>query len=413
MSLPKPLSTDRTFYIAGAGIAGLTLALALAKFGATVIVLERNAAVSEFGAGLQISPNARRVLSMLGLDKDLRAKSLEPEGIDVYPYGRKKPLVTLALGQTVQQRYGDPYLVMHRADLVEVLYKACRRFANIDIVFNVRAWDAVSHARGASVTADEISGQGRSGRAFAVVGADGVHSFTRTSLLEGAAAKYTGVAAWRALVPIDDLKSVLATDRTSLLLAPGFHTVAYPLPHRRQFNLAMFAKLPLNHTKTENAPSSPILPRQWRQSGRIDAIMRAAKGLWGFWPLYTVQTPIWSRGAIGILGDAAHAMEPFQAQGAAMAIEDAAVLAPLLMTEADANTAFRRFEAMRRDRVTHVARTSHRNGTLFHLPEPLSFGRDLVLALQGRNGHLKRLDWLYDYKINPETGAPTAVIAHP
>lgn len=129
--------TGRAIYIAGAGIAGLTLALALAKFGAHVVVLERNKAIQEVGAGLQISPNARKALNQLGLDKALHAKSFEPSGIDVYPFRAKKPLVTLTLGAEVARRYGAPYAVMHRADLVEVLFKACKRFANIDILFGV------------------------------------------------------------------------------------------------------------------------------------------------------------------------------------------------------------------------------------------------------------------------------------
>src|SRR5688500_4702822 len=124
----------RTFYIAGAGISGLTLALALAKFGANVTVLERNAAVSELGAGLQISPNARRILDSLGLEQAIAANSLEPTGIDLYPSGAKRPLVTLELGAIMGERFGAPYAVMHRADLADALYKTTRRFANIDIL---------------------------------------------------------------------------------------------------------------------------------------------------------------------------------------------------------------------------------------------------------------------------------------
>ena len=114
----------RTVYIAGAGIAGLTLALALAKFGASVVVLERHAGIQEFGAGLQISPNARRVLNQLGLDRQLAAHSFEPKGIDLYPFRAERPLTTLMLGQAVRDRYQVPYAVMHRADLVEVLHRA-------------------------------------------------------------------------------------------------------------------------------------------------------------------------------------------------------------------------------------------------------------------------------------------------
>src|SRR5882757_8718472 len=118
------MASGRTIYIAGAGIAGMTLALALAKFGATVIVLERNKKVQEVGAGIQLSPNARRVLNQLGLDRAIAAKSFEPHGIDVFPYRAKHPVVTLELGKIMRERYRVPYTVMHRADLADLLFKA-------------------------------------------------------------------------------------------------------------------------------------------------------------------------------------------------------------------------------------------------------------------------------------------------
>src|SRR5262249_24054047 len=151
-------------------------ALALAKFGATVVVVERNKKIQEVGAGIQISPNARRVLNHLGLDKAIAQKSFEPTGIDVHPFRSEKPLVTLALGPAMRETFGAPYSVMHRADLAEVLFKACRRFANIDMVFGVRNFDAVNHERGTSLVIDEANGGSRSARVHALVGADGVRS---------------------------------------------------------------------------------------------------------------------------------------------------------------------------------------------------------------------------------------------
>lgn len=382
--------TGRTYYVAGAGITGLTLALALAKFGAKVIVLERNPVLSEFGAGLQISPNARLVLDRLGLDEAITARSLEPVGIDIYPHRAAQPLVTLELGESMRDNFGAPYAVMHRADLADALYKATRRFANIDILFGVRSWDVVSHARGVTVSIDEADGQTRTGRGRAFIGADGVHSQTRRNLLQGPEAEYRKRVAWRTQLPFDSVAGQLALDRVSVLFAPGYHMVCYPLPHRAQVNIALFAK-----AAPDTAGTTPALPR--RRSPRIDTLLAAAGNTWTPWPLYTVDAITWHAGNIGIIGDAAHAMVPFQAQGAAMGIEDAAVLAPLLINATSAETAFASYAQIRRPRVTRVARTSTTNGTIFHLPWPLSIVRNLVIASQGNSGHIKRLAWLYGH----------------
>ena len=399
----------RTVYIAGAGIAGMTLALALAKFGATVVVLERNAEVQEVGAGLQISPNARKILNRLGLDKALAAKAFEPAGIDVYPYGAREPLVTLELGHTIKERFGAPYAVMHRADLAEVLYRACKRFANIDMLFGVRAYDVVSHSRGVSVTVDEADGKSRSARAFAFIGADGVNSRTRTDVLMGPKATYSGMVAWRITLGQPALDRVLIPGRTSLLWGPGYHAVTYPLPHRKQVNVALFAKMKADRAFHGEPPRAPDLPWAAMKSRAFDAIREAAGEDWGYWPVSTVTTPTWAEGGVGLIGDAAHAMLPFQAQGAAMAIEDAAILAPLLMTEADAESALRRYAALRQPRVERVRNLSNSNGFAFHLEWPFTVARNAVVKMQGPRGHLKRLEWLYGYDAAPDpTGLPPA-----
>ncbi len=399
----------RTVYIAGAGIAGMTLALALAKFGATVVVLERNAEVQEVGAGLQVSPNARKILNRLGLDKALAAKAFEPAGIDVYPYGAREPLVALELGHTIKERFGAPYAVMHRADLAEVLYRACKRFANIDMLFGVRAYDVVSHSRGVSVTVDEADGKSRSARAFAFIGADGVNSRTRTGVLMGPEATYSGMVAWRITLPQQALDRVLIPGRTSLLWGPGYHAVTYPLPHRKQINVALFAKMKAERAFHGEPPHAPDLPWAAMKSRAFDAIREAAGEDWGYWPVSTVTTPTWAEGGVGVIGDAAHAMLPFQAQGAAMAIEDAAILAPLLMTEADAESALRRYAALRQPRVERVRNLSSSNGFAFHFEWPFTVARNAVVKLQGPRGHLKRLGWLYGYDAAPDPeGLPPA-----
>ncbi|MET3924977.1 FAD-dependent monooxygenase [Devosia sp. 2618] len=395
--------TGRSFYIAGAGIAGLTLALALAKFGATVTVLERSLAISEFGAGLQISPNARRILNRLGLDEAITATSLEPAGIDIYPHRRATPLVTLELGAIMREKFGAPYAVMHRADLAEALYLACRRFGNIDIRFGVSVQHAETSEQGVTLNINEASAKTRIARGLALIGADGVYSRTRTSFLDGPAAAYGGRVAWRTLLPFDSVSGQIALDRVSVLFGPGYHMVCYPLPHRRQVNVALFAQVAQTHG---DLGTHPILRKPRRPSPGIDAILAAAGESWTHWPLYTVETPVWHQGNVGLIGDAAHAMVPFQAQGAAMGIEDAAVLAPLLISENSAAQAFENYQQIRQQRVARVAKTSAMNGRIFHMAWPLSVARNSVIALQGSRGHLRRLDWLYAHDTQPVYAPP-------
>lgn len=388
--------TGRNYVIAGAGISGLTLALALAKFGATVVVLERAETVQEFGAGLQISPNARLVLDRLGLGEALNRIGLEPQALDVYPQGGSSPLISLELGPIMIERFGAPYAVMHRADLADALYKACRRFANIDIMFGVRGWDVESHARGVTVAIDEANGQSRTTRALAFVGADGVHSQTRKQILGGPQEVFGGRIAWRTLVPFDAVAPHIATDRVSVFFGSGHHLVCYPLPHRRQVNLALF--LP-----GRSAGKDQQLPPFRVGGGPAEALMKAAGDSWTPWPLNTVTTPVWHRGNIGLVGDAAHAMVPFQAQGAAMGIEDGAVLAPLLMENAQAEVALARYAAIRQPRVAKVAALSASNGRIFHMSWPLSVARDTVMRVQGPRAHLDRLGWIYGHDVGERT----------
>ncbi len=391
----------RKFVIAGAGISGLTLALALAKFGASVTVIERQERIQEFGAGLQISPNARRILDRLGAGRYLMPRIFQPNAIDIYPFGRKKPLISLELGAVMQSRFGAPYGVMHRADLVEALHQACKRFASIDILFGVKNVDFAHHARGFTVMIEEADSRSRTIRPFAYVGADGVNSATRTELVGGPRALYSGYVAWRTLIPLDQLPDGLDLDNTSLFWAAGFHAVLYPLKHLGVANVALISRMSEKKARKAQQTKSFRAPTDLKYSKMLKAIFAAATDITP-WPLYAVSTSKWNEGAVGLIGDAAHAMLPFQAQGAAMGIEDAAVLAPLLIANEDPESAFRSFTHHRQKRTTRMARTSAANGLIFHMPPLLDYARDLVVLQQGPRAHLKRLDWIYSYDPAPE-----------
>jgi salicylate hydroxylase len=396
----------RLIYVAGAGIAGMTLALALAKFGATVVVLERNASIQEAGAGLQVSPNGRHILNRLGLDRPLAARSFEPDGIDIYPYGARDPLVTLELGPIMREEFGAAYSVMHRADLADVLHKACKRFANIDILFGVRAYDVEPHARGVAVLVEEADGKTRSANAFAFIGADGVHSRTRTDLLGGPAAQYSGMVAWRTTIDERRFPTNLSRQHTSVLWGPGYHAVTYPLPARGEVNAVLFTRVKASDLSREQKPTAPKLPWAVLPSRMFSALVEAGGDSWSYWPAFTVDAPTWHKAGIGLIGDAAHAMLPFQAQGAMMAVEDAAVLAPLLIASAEAESALARYSEIRQPRVRRVQAISRSNGAAFHMEWPFTLGRDAVVKAQGPRGHIGRLEWLYGHDAAESIDAP-------
>ena len=390
----------RTIYIAGAGVAGMTLALVLARFDVKVVLLEKNSSLQTEGAGIQISPNARKVLDRLGMNDALKTTGFEPAAIDIYPFHAKKPLISLQLGEIARKRFGAPYIVIHRADLANALYEACKRFANIEILFGIRTFDMQTHARGLSVTCETKACDSFMVHPFAFVGADGVHSLTRTQVLNGPPAVYSGYAAWRALIPKSMLESLFDSNRTSLLWAPGFHAVTYPHPQRNLMNVALFCKERQDGNTRPKMVPAPAIPETVFNSPRISAILAAAEAGWQKWPLFAVRAPRWHKGPVGLIGDAAHAMLPFQAQGAAMAIEDAAVLAPLLARNETAEKAFQTYVGIRRRRVQRVVRISAINSIIYHAGWPLTVGRNMVVKLQGPTGHLKRLAWIYGHDVS-------------
>lgn len=381
-------ATGRHFIIIGAGIAGMTLALGLAKFGAKVSIIERQTDIEEFGAGIQLSPNARLILDRLGLAEALSEVSFEPEALDSYTLSSKGPIATMELGPLMREKFGSSYAILHRADLAGVLHAACRRFANTEIHFGVTDWQMQDDVGG--VTVHFTAGrEKRALRGEALIGADGVHSQTRLSAIRGPQAVFGKRIAWRALIPMEKLDGIISPNRVSVFFARGFHLVCYPLPHRKQFNLALFT--PGEDIKALGQPTLK------KPGAKVSAILSAARDQWTPWALNTVSTNVWSRGRIGLIGDAAHALVPFQAQGAAMGIEDAAVLAPLLMGTEQPEAAFSHYAKRRQKRLHAVAALSAQNGRIFHMAWPFSWARNVVMAKQGTRAHLKRLGWIYSY----------------
>ena len=408
------MAATRTIIVAGAGIGGLTASLTLAARGFRVVILEKAERLEEAGAGLQLSPNASRVLVELGLKPRLGALAVTPDAINIMSARAGGEIARLPLGEAASFRAGAPYWVVHRADLQAALLAEVNDNPDIDLRLGCQFEDVTGHAKGLTVV--QRSGNARRQElAVALIGADGIWSAVRNHLFPEVQPQFSGLIAWRGTLDATALPREYTSARVQLWMGPNAHLVAYPISGARQINVVAVVPGTWNRpgwnaagdaNEIKNAFSS-----QWPATARM---LVGAVDEWRRWALFTVPDHgEWSDGAIALLGDAAHAMLPFAAQGAGMAIEDAAVLAQVLsegvlsegvLSESAGENiaaipgALKRYGRLRRARVLQVQRAARRQGRIYHLTGPLAFARDLAIKAMGPQRMLARQDWIYDWR---------------
>jgi 2-polyprenyl-6-methoxyphenol hydroxylase-like FAD-dependent oxidoreductase len=399
------VAVTRTIIVAGAGIGGLTAALALAAKGFRVVVLEKAERLEEAGAGLQLSPNASRVLVELGLQPRLASRAVMPDAINIMSAREGGEIARLPLGEAASFRAGAPYWVVHRADLQAALQAHVNDNPDIELRLGCQFDDVTSHAKGLTVV--QRSGDARrQDLAVALIGADGIWSSVRNHLFPDVQPQFSGLIAWRGTLDATALPREYTSPRVQLWMGPNAHLVAYPISGARQINVVAIVpgtwnrpgwSAPGGTNEIKDAFASP----RWPPSARM---LIGAVDEWRRWALFTVpDIGDWSEGAIALVGDAAHAMLPFAAQGAGMAIEDAAVLAKALSDSAGENiagipAALKRYGRLRRARVLQVQRAARRSGRIYHLTGPLALARDLTIKAMGPKRVLARQDWIYDWR---------------
>ena len=396
----RATGSSRTVIIAGAGIGGLTAALALAARDFRAVVIDKAERLEETGAGIQLSPNASSVLHGLGLAERLRASAVAVDEIRIRSQHHRK-VARLPLGHAAELRFGAPYLVVHRGDLQAALLAAAQAHPDIEIELGLSVERWASHPNG--VTVQCLRGTTAIDRhGIALVGADGLWSTLRTRLFGEQAPRFAGRIAWRTTVPAKTLDPEYREGAVNLWLGAKAHLVIYPVKARKAINLVAVAPdtTPTSgwSTKADRAEVLARFPR-WFWSEDVRDILAWPES-WLKWPLYD-RPPLatWGRGAMTLLGDAAHPMLPFLAQGAAMAIEDAAVLAACLADgRGEIEAALRRYEGLRRVRTAKVQRAARRNDRFYHFGWPLSFARNLALKALGGERLLARYDWIYDWR---------------
>jgi salicylate hydroxylase len=399
------VAASRTIVVAGAGIGGLTAALAVAARGFRVVVLEKAERLEESGAGLQLSPNASRVLIDLGLQPRLAARAVTPEAISIMSAQRGGEVIRLPLGEAATSRAGAPYWVMHRADLQAALQAQVNDHPDIELRLGCQFEDVVPHAKGLTVV--QRSGMTRQQElAVALVGADGIWSTVRHHLFPEVQPQFSGLIAWRGTLDTTQLPREYASCRVQIWMGPDAHLVAYPISAARKINVVAVVPGTWNRPGW-SAPGEVCEIKNAFASARWPGNARMIVGAvddWRKWALFTIPDGgEWTAGAIALLGDAAHAMLPFAAQGAGMAIEDAAVLARCLgerigESAAGIPAALKNYAQLRRSRVARVQRAARQSGRIYHLPGAAAYARDLAIKAMGARRMLARQDWIYDWR---------------
>jgi 2-polyprenyl-6-methoxyphenol hydroxylase-like FAD-dependent oxidoreductase len=379
--------------IAGGGIGGLAAAIALGRNGIESEVLERSRFTEETGAGIQLGPNATRALRALGVLELIEPHAFRPEAIVIYDGLSGRKLASLPLGRSAEERYGAPYLTLHRADLHAGLRAAAQDLATVTLRpdFEVTAVDTP----GPDVVARGTDGSEAMGASL--IGCDGLWSTLRPLICPGASLRFTGATAWRALVPRASLPFPFDSPAVGLWLGPRSHLVHYPVRGGGDLNVVAVVEGGAERQGWNQTGSAETLLAgftRWTKDSK--SLLERAAG-WRSWSLYRLTgLRRFSDGRIALLGDAAHPVLPYLAQGAALAIEDAVTLAACIgAVPGDPSQAFRQYEKLRQPRTSRVQRISRRFGTIYHLSGPLRRARNLVLSRQSGEAALKDFDWLY------------------
>ena len=356
--------------ISGAGIGGLTAALCCLHHGADVTVLERAAEMSEIGAGIQIPPNAMKVFEALGLDEALAEIGFRPQAIEARMGRSGLEVFNIPLADAAVERWGAPYLHIHRADFIAILGNALREKSSSALRLSAELVDYEQ-------TVEAVSARLADGRQVSgdvLIGCDGIHSPLRTAMLGADEPVFTGNVAWRAVVPIDRLGDLAPRPTACAWMGPGKHCVTYRL---RRGGLANFVGVVerddwTDESWTEQGSAEQALadfdgwhPTLTRLLSQADTLYR--------WALFD-RAPLakWVDGRVALLGDAAHPMLPFMAQGAAMAVEDAWVLAHQLASAKNLTAALQNYQTLRFARASAVQAQSRANAKTFHKRSRLS-----------------------------------------
>jgi len=386
--------------IVGAGISGLATAIAIhqaapTRFSGPVTIYEQAPGPREVGAGLQLGPNSVKTLAALGITALGASGACTPLGLRIMDGRTGNKIAQSPLGDWIRARHGAPYYTMARADLLTVLTERATALG-IDIKYSTPLEALHSKEGGYELTLGGVKNTNIS----ALIGADGLWSQVRRKLRPDNSPRYTGQTAWRALLPDHAVPENLSRDHVTLWLAPNLHAVHYPVENG---HFALFTQGSTKATgwdiagdKTELAGHINAL--DFDLAPALEALVHKAENFIK-WPLFELMPSIaWGTGPATLVGDAAHPMLPYLAQGAAMGLEDGFVLANKIAEMPDVDRAFRSYERARARRVMRVQRAARNNARNFHFSGPAALARNAILRLgegMSSGALMRRYDWLY------------------
>ena len=391
MSEPLPI------LIAGAGIGGLSAALALIRRGVRVRVIEQARGLAEIGAGVQISANGAHALFSLGLESALERVWCEPVGKEIRLWSTGETWKLFDLGAVSRERYGAPYFMIHRADLHRILLEAVTAASPDCIALGMRAVGFEQDDRSVTLLCDD----GARVQGAALIGADGVHSRIRNALFGEMPARFTGLLAWRGLVPMERLPERLRRLVGTNWVGPGGHVVHYPVRSGTLLNFVGTAERSDWQVEswTERGTTEEALNDFKGWNADVETIIRNIEAPFKWALLGREPLAQWTKGRVTLLGDAAHPTLPMMAQGANMAIEDAVVLARSLAAHADIGSALLAYEQARRERTSRLVRAANDNAARFHNPAlGDASGAARYVDTEWQEEKVKqRYDWVFEY----------------
>ena len=390
------LSTSRPVLVAGGGIGGLAAALALARLGLPVKVLEQSAQIGEIGAGIQLGPNAFSAFDALGIGEQARAHAVYTERLLMMDAVDESEVASMPVGEAFRKRFGNPYAVSHRADVHQSLLDGVRREGRIELVTSTHVERVEQDGAGVTL----IDREGRAHHGVAAVGCDGVKSALRQQYV-GDSVRVSGHVVYRAVVDARDFPADLQWNAPCVWSGPNCHLVHYPLRAGEQYNVVVtFHSRKAEEWGVTEGSREEVMSYFEGIADRPRQLLNLPKS-WKRWATAD-REPIgqWSFGRATLLGDAAHPMLQYLAQGACMALEDAVTLGEALRAEGgDFERGFARYQRARVTRTARVVLLTREMGRVYHAHGVERLVRNDLWRGRTPERFYDAVEWLYGWRV--------------